>query len=218
MATAAVAHETIAFTVASLQSSWGLSTLTEVPAPQHGLILFEIHPSGEETVKLFGRHLETEPEDEPRNNIRQYPLVAFNATSNPGPWLSQGVTDCLLSDERDELNLAEQGRYERLRVAQESFRGYRHDGLHTIHESGNTFNVGGDGFGLAADKTERFSWEPKPKKEAKKIRLTAGDKDTKIPASTPVFDWELDSAYLQWVSPSTVSDPRGKFKMKKAAK
>jgi hypothetical protein len=193
------------FTVQALQALWAIPNPQEIPATPPGLILFDISASSDD-VELFGRHLESELEDESENHIRQYPLVAVNETSNPGPWLSESIIDCLLSPVRKELKDAELEHYGRLRIAQEFFRGHRHDGLHTIpDESGNTFNTARDGLGLAEDK-EKYSWEPKPKKKAtKKIKLKADDKDktSKVAAFTLTSDDQLDLAYDMWVSAPT---------------
>lgn len=191
----------------AIRSLWGIPNPAQISATPHELILADIWASdASDDLGLYGRHLEPE-DDEPENHIRQFPIVAVNETSNPGPWLSESIIDSLLSPEREELSNAEQDRYERLRVAQESFRGHRHDGLHTIpDESGNTFNTARDGLGLAEDK-EKYSWEPEPKKKkaAKKIKLKAGDKDknTKVAAFTPTSDGQLDLAYDMWVSAPT---------------
>ena len=191
--------------VGSLQSQWGIPNLAQIPATPHEFILPFNWASADtsDDAELYGRHLEPE-DDEAENYIRQYPIVAVNETSNPGPWLSESIIDCLLSPEREELTDAEQGQYGRQRIAQESFKGFRHDGLHTISdESGNTFNTARDGLGLTEDKL-KYSWqpEPKPKKPAKKIKLKPSDKDkaTNVAAFTPTSDGQLDLVYDMWVS------------------
>jgi hypothetical protein len=120
-----------------------LDTYPEIPAASPGLILCDLSASSDD-VELFGRHLEPE-DDESESYIRQHAIIAHNQTSGPGVWLSEGLVDSLQSDQIPfDLTQAEQKRYERLRIAQESFKGFRHDGLHTIpDESGNSPDVEG---------------------------------------------------------------------------
>ena len=102
MATAAIAHETIALTVASLQSNWGLSTYTETPPTPHGLILFEINAS-EDTTEKEGKPRKTEEHSRTKCGIN---VTVF--TSSPSAWLSKGLVDCLLSEGRPKLTQAEE--------------------------------------------------------------------------------------------------------------
>jgi len=184
LATATIAHEPSTLTVEALRAIWATPNPQEIPATPHGLILLDLSASG------------NEPEDdEAEKYIKQHAIIAHNQTSGPGVWLSEGLVDSLRSDQSPlDLTQAERGQYERLRIAQESFRGFRHDGQHVIaDESANTFNS----LSKAPDKDRgRFSWqpEPKPKKKAK------GNEEKKVAAFTPTTDRQMDDAYSAWAS------------------
>jgi hypothetical protein len=105
MASAVIAIEPIALTVASLQSNWGLSTYTETPETSHSFVLPFIRASSES---------EDDHEDETKKV-----KVAGPASSSPGPCLSEGIVDSLRSDQIPlMLTKAEQSRYQRLRMAE----------------------------------------------------------------------------------------------------
>ncbi|MBB5331797.1 sigma-70 family RNA polymerase sigma factor [Tunturiibacter gelidoferens] len=113
MATAVITTPPIDLAVAALRMNWLLPNPAETSATPHSLILPFLWAS---------EHVEYEHPDE----SKKYKMVG-PASYSPGPWLSVGIVDCLLSDERGELTNAEEGRYQRLRAVQYSFRGYLHD-------------------------------------------------------------------------------------------
>jgi RNA polymerase sigma factor (sigma-70 family) len=105
MASAAIAIEPIASTVDPVQAfmgKWVIPNHQKTPAKPHGVILPFIHASCDEA--------EDNHEDETKKV-----KVAGPSSHSPGPWLSVGLVDCLLSPEPEELTDAEQSRDERLR-------------------------------------------------------------------------------------------------------
>ena len=169
-------------TVAALRTKWLIPNPIRTPAASPGLFLFDISAACDD-------------HEGETNKVK----VAGPASSSPGPWLSVGLVDCLLSDKQPEVTKAEQRRYERLRATQESFREFRHDNDEVpapfLGENRNVFNLNLlKGVGSIREKRGR------------KAKNTDA-----IPAFTPCTDKQLDFAYLQYASPSTIADPRGKL-------
>jgi RNA polymerase sigma factor (sigma-70 family) len=218
LATAPIATQTIDLAVAALRTSWLLPNPAKTSATPHSLILSDLW--GSENV-----------EDEHEDETKKFKL-AVPTSASPGPWLSEGILDCLLSDDRYELTQAEQGRYERLRLAQESFRGYRHDNSKApapfLGDNGNTFgNVfTEDEFGSDEEFEERhdsdaeqYSFEVSgPVAGAEDDELNEEDDfETRVDVSEEETEYEvpvngigdaaedkvIDAAYLAWLADDT---------------
>jgi RNA polymerase sigma factor (sigma-70 family) len=223
MATVAIAHETIALTVAALPTQWGLSTYTETPAASPGLILFDLSASSDD-VELYGRHLEELTLDKPKPSKRKEGStrkietrprlkqddkpVAGPRSAEPGPWLSEGLADCGMKQRAGKLTEAGTGYNNRLVVVRDSYRGVRHDGQHAIPSDGNSgFSLNDELFAeeLAEEPdkdVELYDFEPQPKPKVKKTPNPRRDSDSdqKIAAYTPVSSAKLNSQYAAWIA------------------
>jgi hypothetical protein len=215
--------EPTALIVGSLQMNWGMPdphhTLGSPPeeiAPT-GVVLCGrwtepdlVFPDGKKKKKQHKRKDGSTRKVETRPRCMQDPMpVPGPRSAEPGPWLSEGIVDCLLDEEQKELIEAEQDHYARLRLVQESFIGVRHDGLHYIPEqSRSRFSFVGDGL-LTEDEREELEQEmvndseiyefekptPKPKAAAKSMSEAT---DAKIAAYTPTSNTKLNDAYSVW--------------------
>jgi len=203
-----IAHETIALTVAALQTQWGLFADTEV------------------VPFIWACEDEDDHEDETKKV-----KVAGSTSSSPGPWLSQGIVDSLLSEERPELNQAEEDRYLRLRDAQNAFIGIRHHGLHTTQGVNTGFDLNDEMFTeelaeeLSKDlDTEQYVFEKEGSQAGADDDEDSDDEETvEVDPDTEEItefevavvgstagDKELDAAYLAW-SKSPGPKAQGEF-------
>jgi RNA polymerase sigma factor (sigma-70 family) len=205
VATAAIAHETIALTVAALQSNWAIPNPVQTPAASPGLIL----------PFIWACEDEDDHEDE-TDKVK----LAGPASSSPGPWLSEGIVDSLRSDQIPlKLTKAEQSRYQRLRMAQESFREYRHHGLHTTQGVNFGFDLNDEMFAEELAKepskdldTEQYAFEKEGPQAGADDEVDAEDEEAgEVDPDTEEItefevavvgnaagDKELDAAYLAW--------------------
>ena len=92
MATAVIANETIALTVASLQSNWGIPAYTETSAASPGLILFDLWASEDTTEKP------RKPRKTEEHSRIKCAIIDTAVSSSPGAWLSQGIVEKQIED------------------------------------------------------------------------------------------------------------------------
>ena len=183
MATAAIAHETIALTVASLQSNWGLSTQTETPATSHGLILPFIWACEDDSETTEPTN-ERKPRKIEEHSRTKCAIIDTAVSSSPGAWLSQGIVDCLLSEGYPKLKQAEEDRCQRLRDVQSAFVGIRHHGRHTTQGTNSGFDLNDEMFaeelveetGKNLD-TEQYAFEKEGPQAGADDEVDAEDKE-----------------------------------------
>jgi RNA polymerase sigma factor (sigma-70 family) len=150
--------------------------------------------------------------------------VAGPASRIPGLWLAEGLADCLLTDERNDLTQAEEGRYQRLREVQSAFIGVRHHGQHSTNgvNSGWELNLSeeelADDLAEEPEKdVEQYSFEITPQAGMDEViepteedelaaLVDVSEADTKFEVSTvgdAVGDRLLDAVYLMWIADPT---------------